>query len=97
MPALQACHARKGELRCVATLIVQEPGSSPDLVMVQDCTEQYALATSDERLRAFLADQPQYFALIFWIAEVPPFALLRSGSKVKDVTLRIPREVVLCW
>ena len=28
MPALQACHARKRELQCVATEIVQEPGSS---------------------------------------------------------------------
>ena len=46
---------------------------------------------------AFLADQPQCFALIFSIAEVPPVALLRSGSKVKDVTLHIRREVVLCW
>ena len=94
MPALQAYHARKRELRCVATEIVQEPGSSPDLLMVQDYTEQHAHAISDDKLRALLADQPQYFTLIFWIA---PFALLRSGSKVKDVSLHIRREVALCW
>ena len=63
-PALQANHARERELRCIATEVVQEPGSSPDLLMVQDCTEQYALATSDDKLRALLADQPQNFALI---------------------------------
>ena len=34
---------------------------------------------------------------MFWIAEVPPFSLLRSGSKVKDVTLHIALEVTLCW
>ena len=76
MPALQAYHARERELRCVATEIVQEPGSSPDLLRVQDCTEQFALAISDDKLRALLADQPQNFALIFSISEVPPFALL---------------------
>ena len=76
MPALQSYHARKRELRCVATEVVQEPGSSPVLLMVQDCTEQYALAIFNDKLRALLADQPQYFALIFWIIEVPPFTLL---------------------
>ena len=76
MPALQSYHARKRELRCVATEVVQEPGSSPVLLMAQDCTEQYALAISNDKLRALLADQPQYFALIFWIIEVPPFTLL---------------------
>ena len=95
MPALQAYHARERELRCVATEIVQEPGSSP--VMVQDCQEQYALAISDGKLRALLADQPQNFALIFSITEVPTFAFMRVGSKVKDVTLHIRRGVVLCW
>ena len=55
MPALQAYHARERELRCVATEIVQEPGSSPDLLMVQDCTEQYALAASDDKFRALAA------------------------------------------
>ena len=87
MPALQAYHARERELRCVATEIVQEPGSSPDLLMVQDSTEQYALAASDDNFRALLAYQPQHFALIFSISEVPLLALLRSGSKVKNVTL----------
>ena len=48
MPALQAYHARKRELQCVATEIVQEPGSSPDLLRVQDCTEQDALAISNK-------------------------------------------------
>ena len=64
--------------------------------MVEYCTEQYALAISDQRLRALLADQPQNFALIFSISEVPPFALLRVGSKVTDVTLHIRRGIVLC-
>ena len=76
MPALQAYHARKRELRCVAPEIMQEPSSSSDLLMVQHCTEQYALATSNDKLRPLLADQPQYFALIFSITKVPPFALL---------------------
>ena len=40
MPALQAHHAQMRKLRCVATVIVQEPSSSPDLLIVQDCTEQ---------------------------------------------------------
>ena len=65
MPALQAYRARKRELRCVATEIVQEPGSSPDLLMVQDCTEWYALATSDDKPRALLEEQPQKFTMIF--------------------------------
>ena len=65
MPALQACHARKRELQCVATEIVQETGSSPDLLMVQDCTEQYALAISDDKLRALLADQRKFRADLF--------------------------------
>ena len=86
MPALQAYHARERELRCIATEVAQEPGSSPDLLMVQDCTEQRAFATSDE---------PQKFALIFKISEVPPVALLRSGSKAKDATIHIQQEVVL--
>ena len=93
LPALQAYHARERELRCVATEIVQEPGSSPDLLMQQ---EQYALAISNDKLRACLADQPQYFALIFSITEVPPFALLRSGSEVKDATVHIRQGVVFC-
>ena len=76
MPALQAYHARERELQCIATEIVQEPGSPPDLLMVQDCTEQYAFAISDDKLRALLADQPQFFALIFTITEVPSFCLL---------------------
>ena len=83
------------ELRCIATEVVQEPGSSPDLLMVQDCTEQYAFATSDDKLRVLLADQPQNFALILTISEVPPVALLRSGSKVKDATIHIQQEVIL--
>ena len=95
MPALQAYHARERELRCIATEVVQEPGSSPDLLMVQDCTEQYAFATSDDKLRVLLAEQPQNFALIFTISEVPPVALLRSGSKAKDATIHIQQEVVL--
>ena len=45
MPALQAKHARERELRCIATEVVQEPGSSPDLLMVQDCSEHYACHT----------------------------------------------------
>ena len=97
MPALQACRARKRKLRCDVSEIVQEPGSSPDLLMVHDCTEQDAHTRSDDKLRALLANQPICFALIFWVAEVPPFALLRSGSKVKNVTLHTPREVTLCW
>ena len=87
-------HARKRELRCVATEIVQEPGSSPALLMVQDCTELYAPAISNDKLRVLIADQPLYFALIFSIIEVPPFALLRSGSKVKNATVHIGQEVV---
>ena len=81
MPALQAYHARGRELRCVAAEIVQEQRSSPDLLMVQDCTEQHALAISDDMLRALLPDQPLNFALICSIFEVPPFALLRVGSR----------------
>ena len=95
MYALQAYHARDRELRCIATEVVQEPGSSPDLLMVQVFTEQYAIATSDDKLRVLLANQPQNFALIFPITEVPPVALLRSGSKVKDATIHIRQEVVL--
>ena len=95
MPALQAYHARERDLRCIASEVVQEPGSSPDLLMVQDCTDQYAFATSDDKLRVLLADEPQNFALIFPISEVPPVALLRSGSKVKDATIHIQQEVVL--
>ena len=87
MPALQSYHARERELRCVATEIVQEPSPSPDLLMVQDCTEQNALAAFDDKFRAVVAYQPQNFALIFSISEVPLLALLRSGSKVKNVTL----------
>ena len=75
MPALQAHYARKRELQCVATGIVQEPCSSLDLLMAQDCTKQYALAISNDK-RALLADQPQYSALISSITKVPPFALL---------------------
>ena len=78
------------------TEVVQEPSSSPDLFMVQDCTEQNAFATSDDKLRVLLADQPQNFALIFTISEVPPVALLRTGSKVKDATIHIQQEVILC-
>ena len=47
-------------------------------------------------MSAMRVQMPQYFALIFSIAEVPPFALLRSGSKVKDATVHIKREVLLC-
>ena len=72
MPALQAYHARERELQSIATEVMQEPGSSSDLLMVQDCTEQYALAISDDKLRALLADQPQYFAPIFSITEPSP-------------------------
>ena len=42
MSELRAHHAPKGELRCIATEIVREPGSSPALLMAQDCTEQNA-------------------------------------------------------
>ena len=63
--------------------------------MVLDCTEQYAFATSDDKLRVLLADDPQNFALNFPISEVPPVALLRSGSKVKDATIHIRQEVIL--
>ena len=96
MPALQAYHARKRELQCVATESVQKPGSSPDLLMVQDCTEQSALAMSYDKLRALLANQPQCFALTFSITEIPPFALLRSGSKVMDATVHIRQEIFFC-
>ena len=96
MPALQAYHARERELQCTATEVVQEPGSSPYLLFVQDCAEQCALAISDDKLQALPADQPQHFALIFSISEVPPFALLRSGSKVQDATAHIRQNVVLC-
>ena len=61
-PSVSCTEERK--LRCAATEIVQEPGSSPDLLMMQDCTEQYALAISDDKLRALLADQPQNLAPI---------------------------------
>ena len=54
------------------------------------------LAISDDKLRAFLADQPQNFALIFTITEVPSFAMLRIGSNIKDPTVHIQQEVVLC-
>ena len=90
-------YGRERELRCVATETVEEPGSSPDLLVVQDCAEQHALARSNDKLRALLADHPSYFALIFSITEVPPFALLRSGSKVKDATVHIRQEVIFCW
>ena len=93
MPAHQAYHARERELRCVATGIVQELGSSPDLLMVQDCTEQCAPAISYDKLRALLANQPQYFSVMFSITEDPPFALPRKGSKVKDATVHIRQEV----
>ena len=59
MPALQACDARERELQCVAAEVVQEPGSCPGLFMVQDCTEEYGLAISDDKLRVLLADQPK--------------------------------------
>ena len=75
---------------------MQEPGSSPDLLMVQDCTEQYAPAISDDKRPALLADQPQNVALIYSSSEFPPFALLPIGSKVEDVTVHIQQEVVLC-
>ena len=61
------------ELRCDATEIVQEPGFSPDLLTVQGCTEQFAHPRSEDKHRTLLAYQPQYFELIFGIAEVPPF------------------------
>ena len=96
MPALQAYHAQQRELQCVAIEIVQEPTSSPDLFMVQNCTEQKALAVSNDKLRALVADHTQYFALIFSITEVPLFALLRSGSNVKDATVHIWQEFVFC-
>ena len=52
-------HARKRELRSVATENVQEPGSYCDLLMVQDCTEQYALDQHPTTsFGALLADQP---------------------------------------
>ena len=38
MPALQAYHARERELQCIATEVMQEPGSSSDLLMVQNST-----------------------------------------------------------
>ena len=52
MPALQAYHARERELQCMATEVVQEPGSSPYLLFVQDCAEQCALAISDDKVQA---------------------------------------------
>ena len=64
--------------------------------MVQDCTQQHAFATSDDKLRVLIADQPQNFALIFTISEVPPVAFLRTGSKVKNATIHIQQEVILC-
>ena len=61
----QAYHARARELQCIATENVREPGSSPDLLMVQSCTAQYGLAVSDDKLRVLFADQPPNIALIF--------------------------------
>ena len=61
-------------------MFVQEPCSSPDLLRVQDRTEQYALAATDDKFRALLVDQPQIFALIFSIARVPPRALTRVAG-----------------
>ena len=55
MPALQAYHAQE------RAEVVQDPGSSPDLLMVQHCTEQYALAMSNDKLRVLLADQATIF------------------------------------
>ena len=95
MPALQV-YQRNEELQCVPTEIVQDSGSFPDFIMAQNCTEQNAFSMSNDKLRIFFADQPQYFALIFSITEIPPFALLRSGSKVKDATVHIRQEVVFC-
>ena len=74
---------------------MEKPGSSLDVFMVHNCTEQFAFATFDGKLRVLIADQPQKFALIFTISEVPPVALLRGGSKVKDATIHIHQEVVL--
>ena len=80
-------------MRCIATEVVQEPGSSPDLLMEQDCTEQYAFAISDDKLRPLLADQAQNLALIFLISEshllpcevgrmsrMPPFTSSKKSS-----------------
>ena len=66
-------HGRERELQCVATEV---PGSSLDLLMVQDCSEQYALAASDDKFRELHADPPEHFALTFSISDVPHLALL---------------------
>ena len=78
----------KRELQCIATEVVQEPSSSPDLLIVQDCTKQFALAISVDKLRALVAYQPQNFSLICFISEVSLLALLRSGSKVEPTPER---------
>ena len=84
------------ELQCIATEVLQEPSSLPDLLVVQDFTKQNAPAISDDKLRALLTDQAQNFALIFTITEAPLVALLRIRSKIKDATVHIQREAVHC-
>ena len=93
MPALQAYHARERELQCIATEVMQEPGSSSDLLMVQDCTEQYAHAISDDKHRALLADLPQYFALIFRSLRFHLLACCELGRRSRMMSLP---QVSLC-
>ena len=70
--------------------------------MVQDCTEQYAFATSDDKLRVLLAGQPQNFALILTISEVPPVAspfTSRERSPSDDgfvCSLSTPKDFLNC-
>ena len=58
-------HGRERELQCIATEVMQEPGSSSDLLMVQDCTEQHALAIS--RADLFSITKVPLFALLNWV------------------------------
>ena len=46
MPALQTQHTREGELRCAATEIVQEPGTSSEVFVIQDRAKQHAFPST---------------------------------------------------
>ena len=68
-------HGIERELRHVVTEIVQKSDSSSDLLMVLNCTEQFALIIPDDKLRTLLADKSQNLWLIFAVSEIPSFSL----------------------
>ena len=89
-----------GRESCDATPLGSCKNQAPLLICswCNDCTEQDAHTRSDDKSSgATCGPTTICFVVIFGVAEVLPFALLRSGSKVKDVTLHTPREVTLCW